>query len=87
MQNHQNFIKAFESIWFILCSDKTTTMSKSNEYQTKNQANEFPVFPCVPGKVQYKTPGLSDFKIRGLCKMVSDTLTFQLQDFTTCVQI
>lgn len=61
-------------------------MSKSNEYQTKNQESEFPVFLCVPGKVQYKTPGLYDFKIRGLCKMVSGTPTFQFI-FTTCVQI
>lgn len=53
-------------------------MSKSYEYQTKNQESEFPVFPCVPGKVQYKTPRLYDFKIRGLCKLVSDTPTFQL---------
>lgn len=53
-------------------------MSKSNEYQTKTQENEFPVFLCVPGKVQYKAPRLYDFKIRGLCKMVSDTPTFQL---------
>lgn len=52
-------------------------MSKSNEYQTKNQESEFPVFLCVPGKVQYETPGLYDFKIRGLRKMVSGTPTFQ----------
>lgn len=54
MQNQQHFIKVFESIWFILCSDKTTTMSKSNEYQTKTQENEFPVFLCVPGKYNTK---------------------------------
>lgn len=53
-------------------------MSKSNEYQTKNQESEFPVFLFVLGKVQYKTPGLYDFKIRGLCKMVSGTPTFWL---------
>lgn len=51
-------------------------MSKSKEYKTKTQESEFPVFPCLQGKIHHKTPGLYDFKIRGFWETAFGTPIF-----------